>query len=100
MPREQERVTFFVEVVLESDSGRRQARISDLSVGGCFIDSIANISEGESVTFDLKHPNGEEMEFTGQVTYLLPSVGFGVRFTDMQEEQRTFVERIVKTLGG
>jgi PilZ domain len=95
MPREQERVPFFVEVVLESASGKRHARISDLSLGGCFIDSIALMTQGEAVAFDLAEESGRLLHFTGRVTYVLPGVGFGVRFTNVSEEQQAFLDEIV-----
>jgi hypothetical protein len=95
MAREQERVSFFVEVVLESASGKREARISDLSLGGCFIDSIALMTEGESVAFELLREGGQLVRFTGRVTYVLPGVGFGVRFTNISEDQQAFLEQVV-----
>lgn len=98
MAREQQRVQFFIEVVLDSSSGRRQARISDLSSGGCFIDTIANVPEGEAVRFRLLHPGGNSLDFTGEITYTLPGVGSGVRFTNVTEAQREFVDMTVRTL--
>ena len=95
MAREQARVQYFVEVTLESSSGRRQARISDLGLGGCFIDSIAIVSEGEPVSFELSEPGGEKLAFTGEVTYSLTGVGFGVRFTHVTDEQQAFLEKVV-----
>lgn len=98
MAREQQRVQFFIEVVLDSASGRWQARISDLSSGGCFIDSIATVREGEAVKFEVIHPGGKSLHFTGQVTYTLPGVGFGVRFTNVTEAQQKFADMMVRTL--
>jgi len=98
MPREKPRIPYLSEVVVESASGRRQERISDLGLGGCFIDSIATVMEGEAVNFDLLMPNGNMLKFTGRVTYLLHGVGYGVRFTDLSDEQKTFLEEIVGEL--
>jgi hypothetical protein len=100
MPREHERVPFLVEIVLESSSGKREARISDISMGGCYVDSIATVRDGEAVAFDLVHPSGQRLPFTGTVSYVLEGFGFGVRFTDLTDEQTVFLTRIVRLLGG
>ncbi|MEO8650632.1 MAG: PilZ domain-containing protein, partial [Acidobacteriota bacterium] len=97
MPRDQERVPFLVEVMLNIASARCQARISDLSSGGCFIDSIVSVTPGDAIDFDLKHPSGDSMHFKGEITYAMPAIGFGVKFLDISESQKLFTERIVKT---
>lgn len=91
MAREQNRITHFVEVTLESSSGRRQARLSDLSRGGCFIDTIAQTPCGENIRFEVAR-DGEPLRFTGEVVYSLPGTGFGIRFTDLTEEQTAYLD--------
>lgn len=86
--------------MLKSASGNCEARISDISMGGCYIDSIASFRVYENVAFDLVHPNGRSLPFTGEISYVLEGFGFGVRFTDLSEEQTVFLERIVQSLGG
>jgi hypothetical protein len=88
------------EVVVESASGKRQERISDLSLGGCFVDSIATVMEGEPVSLVLVRPDGGPLAFTGRVTYILPGVGFGIRFTNISEEQQAFLESAVGVPSG
>jgi len=100
MPREQKRVPFLGEIVLKSGSGKCEARISDISMGGCYIDTIASFRVDENVAFDLVHPNGRSLPFTGDIAYILEGFGFGVRFTDLSDEQTVFLERIVQSLGG
>jgi hypothetical protein len=96
MPRVHERTGFLAEIVLESASGKRQARISDISVGGCYVDTITTVSVGDKVKFDLVHPNGGHLMFEGEVAYHFNGVGFGLGFTDLSEEQKQFLERIAK----
>ncbi len=45
MPRKEERVPFLMEILLESASGKREARISDIGPEGCYIDSIVTTQE-------------------------------------------------------
>jgi hypothetical protein len=91
MPREHERVPFLIEAELECASGRQQARISDLSIGGCYIDSIALVKTGEAVSFDINAPDGP-LRFNGTVAYVLDGSGFGVKFDQLPDTQREFVE--------
>lgn len=100
MPRQQERVTYLIEIVLECASGKREARISDLSPGGCYIDSIVAVQEGEPVAFSLNSPTGDTLPFTGEVAYVLDGFGFGVKFTDLTDERKAFLDDIIKAHGG
>lgn len=96
MPRQQDRVPFLKEVDLEFSSGRRSARISDISVGGCYIDTIANVPVGESLSLHIVSAEGE-MTFTGKVAYVLEGFGFGVEFTDLTDSHREFLNKIVSS---
>ena len=95
MPREHERYPHFIEIVLESASGKREARISDISVGGCFIDSIAGVFVTESISFVVKADDGQIIDFIGEVTYIFPGIGFGVRFTDLSEDAAKYLQRAI-----
>jgi hypothetical protein len=99
MPRNEERVTYINEVVLEFASGRREARITDLSSGGCYVDTIATIPEGEALSFTLNTAAGESVPISGQVAYVMPGFGFGIKFTDLSDESRAALERIIKSAG-
>ena len=99
MPREQVRITYLTETALECMSGRREARISDLSVGGCFIDSIAEVRVGEEITFELRLPGGTFIPVSGRVAYVLAGNGFGVSFTSLPEESREVIEQMVGGAG-
>ena len=92
--REGERHPFLDEITLEFTSGQREARISDISAGGCYVDSIAAVSEGEDVQFDLSTPEGGSVSFTGEVAYVLNGMGFGVKFTNITEEQKAFLATV------
>ena len=56
MPREDERVPFYTEIMLESAAGMRGARISDVSPGGCYIDTISPAIEGEVISIVRCYP--------------------------------------------
>jgi hypothetical protein len=84
-----------MEVTLESASGRRTVRISDISLGGCFIETISQLDQGERAAFEIMRPNGEKVNFAGTVVYAMQGVGFGVKFDELTDEQEYFLRRIV-----
>jgi len=100
MPRELERYQYFVEIVLESSSGKRDARISDISGGGCYIDSIASAHEGDEVSFELKDIDHQNLTFTGTVAYVLEGMGFGIKFTNVTDKHQAVIDQILKSSGG
>jgi hypothetical protein len=100
MPRKSQRLPVSLAISLESSSGRREARVSDLSMEGCFIDTILEVAEGETVKFDLLLPGDKPVELSGEAVYIMPRIGFGVRFADLTEEKKILLEHIILTYGG
>lgn len=100
MPREHERVPLSLEAISESSSGKREARVSDLSMGGCYVDSIVTVPVGENVIVSVRMPTGEWMRLSGEVTYCFPGIGFGLRFNDHAEYDRGLLERVIRSKGG
>ena len=85
-----------LDAVWDGKSGNYTARITDLSDGGCYMDSLGDVTMGELLNFKLHLPNGDWLELTGEVAHHTPPVGFGVRFLELSEEQletlRAFIE--------
>ena len=95
MPRIQERTPVSLDIVLEGASGKRVARITDLSLGGCFIDSVMPIRLGEIVFFKIKASEGEWLDLEGEVVYIFAGLGFGVRFISTTEGKQSIIEYII-----
>lgn len=95
MPRKHERSTFLTEIVLESASGKREARISDVSEGGCFVDTIVTVRPGEEVSLSGTLEGGENLNVKGKVAYVLDGFGFGVEFTEVSDESRQAINKIL-----
>jgi hypothetical protein len=85
-----------LDAVWDGKSGNYTARITDLSDGGCYMDSLGDVTMGELVNLKLQLPSGEWLDLTGEVAHHTPPVGFGVRFLDLSEQQladlRSFIE--------
>lgn len=100
MPRKLERINVSLDIILEWASGRRQARVSDISLGGCFIDSIANLREGDAVAFQLQVSETEWLPLAGEVVYAMPGFGFGIRFAPLTDQQKILLEHLILMHGG
>ncbi|MBC7901439.1 MAG: PilZ domain-containing protein [Saprospiraceae bacterium] len=100
MPREQNRIQIPMEILLDSASGKREARISDLSIGGCFVDSIASFPEGERMQFELRLPDSTVEKMTGEVSYVIEGNGFGMKFVGLSEKQTALISWIITENGG
>ena len=87
-------------VILDCTSGRREVRVSDLSTGGCYVDSIAPVQPDEAVCLRLVLPNDSTETLYGTVVYVHYGIGFGVQFDEMTPEQRTILEQLVLLNGG
>jgi hypothetical protein len=99
MPRQHDRTAILLEISLEFASGERTARISDLSIGGCFVDSIASVNVGETVKFKLRMDDNWE-DMSGDITYILPGMGFGLQFKDLSEQQTRLLSELILENGG
>lgn len=98
--RRNERINIPLEIVMESSSGKRECRISDLSIGGCFVDSIATVTDGESLTLMLHVSKGQWLKLSGKVVYLYPGLGFGLRFIGLAKEEQILLEQVITAHGG
>ena len=93
--RQNKRVPLLIEVMWEANAGNYEARTSDLSTGGCFVDTIGKVSNGEEIKFKLQLPEGEWMELQGRVTYAYPNVGFGLRFINLSDANKQRLDKLV-----
>ena len=97
MLRKQERINFLTEVTLEFASGRREARISDLSAGGCYVECVAMVRPGESVRFEMPMPDGKIATATGEVKYVFNGMGFGMRFQEVPDDMRALIDWLIES---
>lgn len=95
MPEKEQRKTERTPVVLEATwSGSTvgsPARVTDISMGGCYLDTIGRAEPGERVLLHLTLPDGKLVTLSGIATYAQTHTGFGVRFTTLSEEQSELI---------
>ncbi len=99
LPRQQKRIAISLTIELEASSGNREARMSDLSMNGCYIDTITSVRLDENVRFTLSLPDGRREELSGEVIYMHEGIGFGLRFNDLSDDQRMLLQKIIQTDG-
>jgi c-di-GMP-binding flagellar brake protein YcgR len=95
--RQYSRIPLLLTVIWEGAAGKYEARTSDISVGGCFVDSIGQVAAGEIISFKLQLPAGEWLNVQGEVKYPLPPAGFGVRFINLSEADQKRIELLTRT---
>lgn len=90
-----ERVPLMLELRWQSLSGKHTARISDMSVGGCYVETMGQVTVGELIRFEVQLPTGRWMPLVGEVVYHLPGMGFGIRYRNLTEGQRQMIESLL-----
>ena len=95
--RTEDRLEVCLDAVWDGKSGNYTARVTDLSEGGCYVDTLGEALIGEILTFKIQLPNREWLELTGEVAHMTPTVGFGLRFTELTDDQINNLRELVAT---
>jgi hypothetical protein len=93
--RRDERVPLLLDVRWEGLSGKHSARISDISLSGCYVESLGQVMVGEVVSFEIQLPTTRWMPLRGEVVYHLPTLGFGVQFTGLTIMERNMLAHVI-----
>ncbi len=75
---------------------RHSARVTDLSEGGCYLDTVGEVMGGEVVAFRVLLPDGDWLYLEGEVRHHHHGLGFGVQFVDLNEEQTEKLHFLLK----
>lgn len=79
------------EVIDLLSGARLSARISELGLGGCYVDSLNPFPEGTLVELLILRDQGV-FETHAKVVYCDPRFGMGLAFTEMKPHQRSLLE--------
>jgi len=85
--RSEKRLDVCLDAVWDGKSGNYSARVTDLSEGGCYVDTLGDAMVGEVLNVTLRLPNGDSLKLRGTVAHQMPPIGFGIRFVDLSPEQ-------------
>jgi hypothetical protein len=95
--RRHRRVDLFQEVVCTGGDVEARSRVADVSVGGMFVDLHSPpFDRGTRVTarFAL-HDDEPRMVVDADVHYVQDGIGMGIRFVDLRDEDRDWIEAYV-----
>jgi len=74
-------------------SGATEARIADLSLGGCFVETRMQPGLGEETDVTVLFADGQSITLQGRVAYTAPGIGFGIAFRPLTADETTFLTR-------
>ena len=97
--RNSPRDTRLTEVTFEHDGLSFGGRLSDLSAGGFYIDTINPLPDGTTITFRFSLPGLSQEEAVvgeGIVAWQKPFLGMGVRFTVLSDETKDKLIRYIQ----
>ena len=90
------RVTYFTEAEYGSYEVKYGGKISDLSTGGAYIDTISPLPEKSIINVKFKLPSGKELVLKAIVKNEMPGMGMGIEFINLnendQKELKDFIE--------
>jgi len=82
-----------ISLAVRWDTG--QGRLSDLSLGGCYVDTLAQVSVDEVMTLEIKLPGGGWLPLRGTVAYTHPGLGFSICFTFLTEDEQEKLSDVI-----
>lgn len=94
-------VNVSLEVVWQASSGKQDARMSEISMSGCFIDCrVPGRALGDQVEFKVHLPSGPWVALQGELVDEQYPIGFGLRFTNLSEGDKRLLAQVVTAHGG
>jgi hypothetical protein len=93
--RSDERISTNLQARWDGLSGQNEARIEDLSLGGCFVNTRGRVDIGEVVGIEMKLPSGEWLQLRGEVASYMAGTGFGVLFTFLTEDEEEVLRGLI-----
>ena len=96
--RSSKRKRLLLEAKWKSMSSTHEARVDDLSLGGCFVDTVGRVEPNEAVDLEIRLPSGDWLSLRGQVASYQPGVGFGMSFTSLSEAEVTALKYLMSSL--
>ena len=95
--REEERKNITLDVRWDGGGSNQPARLADLSLGGCYVDTLGMVEIGEVISLEIKLPSGEWLPLRGTVTYQQPGLGFSLCFTFLTEDEEYQLAELINS---
>lgn len=92
------RKRILLEAKWESLSRTHEARVDDVSLGGCFVNTYAHVELNERVNVQILLPSGEWLALRGRVATYQHGVGFGMWFTYLSENDKAALKKLISSI--
>ena len=96
--RKSQRKRILLEAKWESMSRTHEARVDDISLGGCFVNTFGHVEPAEAINLQIHLPSGEWLPLHGRVASCQPGVGFGMAFTSLTGAERAVLKELIATI--
>ena len=91
--RRYDRARLIVDVFFDGNDATGVASTKDISVGGFYMNTKANLPEGSILLVRIPLSDGTQIVANAEVVYDNPGRGVGLRFQSLSEENRALIER-------
>jgi PilZ domain len=95
--RRSQRKRLLLEAKWESMSRTHEARVDDVSLGGCFVNTYGRVELNEAINLQMELPSGEWLSLSGHVASYHAGVGFGMSFDSLSAQKRATLEQMLAT---
>jgi PilZ domain-containing protein len=69
---------------------------SDVSLGGCYIESLNSVKVGQVLNLKLCLPSNKTLQFHGEVRYHQPTIGFGLKFLHLSPSEQATLTALIR----
>ena len=90
--RKFDRSRLIVDVYYNGQDATGVASTQDISIGGLYMNTQADLPEGSLLLLRIPLPGGGEVIVNGEVAYVKPGRGVGVSFQGLTAESRALLE--------
>jgi hypothetical protein len=94
--RDKPRLRVSLDAEWEGNTGQQSAKITNMSEGGCYLDTVGEVRRGEIVGFRVLLPDGDWLYLEGEVRHYTAGLGFGVQFLDLDVDQQKKIAVVIK----
>ena len=90
--RQYDRARLIVDVFFDGNDATGVASTKDISVGGFYMNTQANLPEGAALLVRIPLGDGRQIIANADVVYSNPGRGVGLRFQNLSDENRLLIE--------
>jgi len=95
--RNNKRKRILLEAKWESMADSHEARVDDVSLGGCFVNTFGRVELNEAVNLQILVPSGKWMALRGRVASRQPGVRFGLAFGPLTDDETAGLSELIET---